>query len=107
MESLLVLLLPVFVLQVIEYIIEKVGVGIQGRSFLFSAYSSNSVIELEDLLPKFVNESLYFLNILGSTTGLYKSFLKVLDLLLKEYKVRPYGFVGVVIYLLSSVLVLG
>ena len=107
MESLLVLLLLVFVLRVIEYIIEKVGVGIQGRSFLFGAYSSNSIVELEDLLPEFVNESLRFLNILGSAIGLYESFLEVLDLLLEEYKVGPYRFVGVVTYLLSSVLVLG
>ena len=64
-------------------------------------------MELEDLLPKFINESLYFLNILGSATGLYESFLKVLDLLLEEYKVRPYRFVRVVACLLSSVLVLG
>ena len=64
-------------------------------------------MEFKDLLPEFVNESLRFLNILGSATGLYKSFLKVLDLLLEERKVRPYGFVGVVARLLSSVLVLG
>ena len=62
---------------------------------------------MEDLLPEFVNESLYFLNILGSVTGLRKSFLEVLDLLLEEYKVRPYRFVGVVARFLSSVLVLG
>ena len=67
----------------------------------------DSFVEFEDLLPKFVNESLRFLDILGSATGLYESFLEVLDLLLEEYKVRPYGFVGVVARLPSSVLVLG
>ena len=107
LESLLVSLLPVFVLRVIEYIVEKVGVGVQGWSFLLGAYPPDSVVELEDLLPEFVNESLRFLDILGSTTGLRESFLEVLDLLLEEYKVRPRRFVGVVAYLLSSVLVLG
>ena len=107
MESLLVSLLPVFVLRVTEYIVEKVGVGVQGRSFPFGARSLDSFVEFEDLLPEFVNESLRFLDILGSTTGLYKSFLKVLDLLLEERKVRPRRFIGVVVRLLSSVLVLG
>ena len=85
MESLLILFLPVFVLRVIERIVEKVGVSVQGWSFLLSAYPLNSTVELEDLLPKFINESLYFLNILGSAIGLRESFLKVLDLLLEEY----------------------
>ena len=64
-------------------------------------------MELEDLLPEFVNKLLRFLDILGSATGLRESFLKVLDLLLEEYKIRPRRFVGVVARLLSPVLVLG
>ena len=67
----------------------------------------NSVIELEDLLSEFVDESLYFLNVFSYTTGLRESFLEILDLLLEEYKVGPRRLVGVVASLLPSVLVLG
>ena len=62
---------------------------------------------MEDLLPEFVNNPLYLPNILVSATGFRKFFLEVFNLLLEEYKVGPYRLVGVVVYLLPSVLVLG